>query len=550
MRRKRAKRHSSRASSPDSLQSASMSESESESEAYPDQDDIIFPLEQKYYSEADKAEIMNLPEIEREQILAERAQVLERKLQDQHLRRLLQAREKTEAKAADKKKRKAARADLDESQRKSTRQKTTIGGRKVGESSGALEEYKRQREQRGIHNEQRRRDDDGAAGARKRRGSSARSSDKDADGESVEWDDERSSAGGRRRSLSAIKDEGPAELRDFERVRVGRTNFGKVCLTPGFEAAITGCFVRTNVGPDKSTGENVYRMAQVKGFTTGKPYALEGGNGKSFVTEQYAILTIGKSQRDWPFLACSDAQFSEAELERYKKTLLAESFTIPTKSFLNKKIDDINSLLNHRWTDEEISEKLRRSGATKSRFAVLERNAIINRRREAVAREDEAAIAQCDAELQALEGPKLAFGTSLIKPTPKPTGPSQQERLAALNRANRKANTEDIRRAQLAERRAEARQRAAVARGEALANPFARVKTRAKIMYDVNEAATPPDRSKTNTPLNANGGNIPKPANNIPKNGHYETVNGKKVWRPLTDDEVIASFDLGIDIDI
>ncbi len=240
--------------------------SESESDTSPGEagvDGPVFPLENKYYSEADKAEIMSMSEIQREEILAERAQILERNLQDLHLRRLLQAREREEAKAAGQKKRKAGTADLDENQRKSSRQKTTLGGRKVGERSGPLEEYKRQREQRGIEIEQRKRDD---SNARERKGRSSQDdgySEADAEGESeVEWDDKPRI--GRPPSASPpTRDQLPADLRDFNRARLGRSNFAKVCFYPGFEKAITGCFVRVSVGPDKTTGQNVYRMAQV-----------------------------------------------------------------------------------------------------------------------------------------------------------------------------------------------------------------------------------------------------------------------------------------------
>jgi len=151
-------------------------------------------------------------------------------------------------------------------------------------------------------------------------------SDADAEGESeVEWDDPK--ARGARRSSSAPRDEAPAELTDYDHVRLGRDNFAKVCFYPGFEKAITNCFARISIGPDKVTGQNVYRLAQIKGqhcclysmvtahqrlgFTEGKPYAMEGVNGKPFTTDQYALVAVGKSEKEWPFLACSNSKFTE-----------------------------------------------------------------------------------------------------------------------------------------------------------------------------------------------------------------------------------------------
>mgnify|MGYP007115603832 CR=1 FL=1 len=38
---------------------------------------------------------------------------------------------------------------------------------------------------------------------------------------------------------------------------------------------------------------------------------MEGPNGRSFVTTQYAVLTQGNTERDFPFIACSDSPFTE-----------------------------------------------------------------------------------------------------------------------------------------------------------------------------------------------------------------------------------------------
>lgn len=224
-------------------------------------DDLpLFPVDNQFTSQQDKKEIMALSEVQRESILADRAALRDRQLQDQYLRRLIQNREKADAKPD--KKRKAGPAELEDSPaRKSSRQKTTLGGRKVGETSGAIEAYKRQREEKGLRDEQRRLE--GEERRRKLRDSPPEKySDADADGESeVEWDD-------RAKSAQPNRDEEPAQLIDFEHVRIGRDNFAKICFYPGFDHAITNCYARVNIGPDRATGENVYRMAKIKGMNT------------------------------------------------------------------------------------------------------------------------------------------------------------------------------------------------------------------------------------------------------------------------------------------
>ena len=225
-------------------------------------DGDIFPLENKFYSEKDKAEIMSMSEVKREEILAERAHVLERRIQDAQLQKMMQSR--AESSKASERKRKAAAADLEDGHRKSSRQKTTLGGRKVGETSDAMEAYKRQREQKGLRDEQRRREGEQRKDRKDREAFDDGYSDADADGDSeVEWDDPKSKAG--QRSESAVREERPADISDYNHVRIGRDNFAKVCFYPGFDNAIKSCFVRISIGPDKATGENIYRVAQIKG---------------------------------------------------------------------------------------------------------------------------------------------------------------------------------------------------------------------------------------------------------------------------------------------
>ena len=253
-----------------------------------------------------------------------------------------------------------------------------------------------------------------------------------------------------------------------------------------------------------------------------------------------------------------------------------QSLPVPTKPFLISKIADINSLIHHRFTEADIQEKLRRSGVLAQKHSFLERAGLVARRREAEVRGDESAIMKIDADLAALEGPKLAFGTSLHKASPQKKEKTQQERLAELNRINRKQNIQDVRRAQLAERKAERLAQEAIARGEATANPFARVKTRAKILHDsadLNPAkklvkeddlfgdASSKEDSRQGTPLTggteresraASTSATPKPAE---KTGEVKKK-PKSKWAGLgmpcgyDEDEVAASLDFGIDIEI
>ena len=100
------------------------------------------------------------------------------------------------------------------------------------------------------------------------------------------------------------------------------------------------------------------------------------------------------------------------------------------------------------------------------------------------------AVAKCDAELASLKGPKLKYGTSLddsksLAPNAPPKQ-SEQDRLAELNRINRQKNRDEVRKAQLAERKQARLAREAAMRGEIVEDPMARVKTKIQTHFDVH----------------------------------------------------------------
>lgn len=239
-----------------------------------------------------------------------------------------------------------------------------------------------------------------------------------------------------------------------------------------------------------------------------------------------------------------------------------EGVPLPTKPKLSNKINDINALVNRSWTEEELQEKLNRSGALKNKYIPIERNRLNNLIKEAKNTGDDQRVEQLRAELEALEGPALAFNTSLRVSPKKPTGPvqmSQQERLAILNKENRRKNVEEVREAQLRERRRVAATQAALARGEVVEEDHSRRhKTIAKFKHDVSEMGRrmDSDRSGTNTPAAGTPSLTPKkdvaPLPHIARLQQSQTdKNGLPTFRkPLTDDDIIGSIDLGIEIEL
>ena len=320
---------------------------------------------------------------------------------------------------------------------------------------------------------------------------------------------------------------------------------------------------------------------RIQGFVEDRPYAIETPSGKHFRTTQYIRAAHGKSERNWPFITASDSPFTEvcrmvftnympkadrtqAEWNRYKQTCLAEGVPIPTKPKLMAKVVDINALVNRSWTEAELQEKLTKSGALVNKYIPIERNRLNNLIKEAKASGNIEKEETLRKELEALDGQKLAYGTSM-QPSPKktltPTGMSQQERLAILNKQNRRKNAEEVRQAQINERRATKITEAALARGEAVIEDHSRrVKTRAKFKHDVADGfgikKTDSERSGANTP-SASTPNMSakKPSTPLPYISKLQAASGDKkglptIRRPLMDDDIIGAIDLGIELEL
>lgn len=515
-----------------------MSESESETDFAPTEDKPIFPYEKLYTDAKEKSRILALPEIEREELLAQRGEQVERHEQDLALRRLVATRAKDEAKSAAKNKRKAGAADLEESQRKSSRQRTKRGGGRAGEASSAIAAYKQQRAEKGLRDEQRRRD------AATRRAASPNNdySDGRVDSESDnDFDDRRY----HRRSPTPPRDDPPAELIDIQRAKIGRENFAQVCETPGFEAAVTNCYARICVGPGRSPGVNEYRMCLVKGFTDGRPYAMTGTNGLPFPVNRYVIAAHGKAERPWSFLECSMSKFTDDEWRRYRVVMANENCKMPTRGAINRKLEEINKLINHRFTDADITSKMTKR---KALVDLINKNdekiAIQERIAEAIRAHDEERVTALQDELAAIVPVKLALNTSLSRSDTAYVNP-EQEKLAEINHRNARLNAENVRKAQLAEMKV--RKKKHLAPG----------------VDELFEGGS--DISRTGTPVNGHRNGTPKPAGTplvgtpqagTPRsstpNPHRPAAKGglPLLRRAMGDEEIMRNMDLGIEIDI
>ncbi|KAF1929915.1 plus-3-domain-containing protein [Didymella exigua CBS 183.55] len=457
------------------------SDSDRDDDAPAPSSDVPYPLEGKYVDEADKRRIMAMSQLDREEILGQRAEDMSKANFTAELARRA-------ANMQNERKRKLDADEPDETRRPKVKARV----------NDKLEEYKRNREQRG---QQRDRDHDRDRDADRRaarRGSSsadrggASDVDVDADGESdVEWDE---------RAPAKPRDDVPATLRDLESVRVGRGFFSEVCFYPGFEDAVTGTFGRVGVGQDAQR-RTMYKMAQIKG-NTGKPYVFEGKNGAKIATDQYVIAQHGATKKEYQFQFLSNQRFDERDLDVYTQSLAESGAKLATKAALERKYDDLRSLHNHHWTEAEVNARI----AKKKQYEhLLHRSAA-----------DAQPRIQTQSEVAAIK-------------------------TAELNRANRIKEAERVRKVQLEQQRQkkmEQKKEAARKRVEEEARKAledAQLNTDTDALFADDGASAPSSRAST------------------PKPGEKKTGGRKGLptfRKPKTDDDFIANMDLDIDIAI
>jgi RNA polymerase-associated protein RTF1 len=226
-----------------------------------------------------------------------------------------------------------------------------------------------------------------------------------------------------------------------------------------------------------------------------------------------------------------------------------------TQSKLVSKVAEINRLINHVFTPEEMSRKLRRQGVLDEDTNILRRSDLERDIKLARASGNDEKADSLQKELDAIVNPKLSWGTSLIKPQGGSEKKlSEAERVHQINLRNQKLNYENVRRAQLEERKAARKSAAAVARGEAAPDPFMRVRTVAKTHHDVSDKPkdAPTDDTPTDTPKESPKVGTDSAARAVAASGvtPKKSKSGFMISYRNTDDENIAALDLDIDIEI
>lgn len=205
----------------------------------------------------------------------------------------------------------------------------------------------------------------------------------------------------------------------------------------------------------------------------------------------------------------SNQRFTESDLDTYRQSLTETNAKVPTQSFLKRKYDDLKALQNHYWTDADISARIAKS----KKYAHL--------------------LHRSDSDAR----PKIATQSE-----------TAAARVAELNRKNRILEAERVRKAQLEqqrERKIEQKKKIAQQKAE----------------EEARKAQEEAEQKKKNQMLDVDAlfdGDDASSRGTTPNPGQQQQAAKKKTERkglptfrkPKMDDDIIASMDIGMDIEI
>ncbi|KAI5480856.1 (transport protein particle) complex protein Trs85 [Pseudohyphozyma bogoriensis] len=419
----------------------------------------LYPLEGKYKNEQDRAMILGMTEVEREEILAERVEAAAKERERKQLRQMVRSKNLAEG-----------GIEADEVRTTGRDRKTT--GVTDSKREG-LEALKRKRAEKDNKKTSYKEDSDEDESPRKRKAAFDEYSD-DGDSDEDAYDKAASKSSSKRGAgLSSASDElTPSEFRDLV---VTRRRLAALCQAPWFEEWVTHAWVRVAVGLDPNTRESVYRLARVEGVVDvpEHSYVIEGTK-----TTVQLNLSIGDDIKRNTMEGISNSVCTDSEFIRLKKTLDAKNLPLPSPREAAKLKEALAKRTEYILTEADLAAALAKKGPRVNPAAG--RAKLMIQRDFAIAQGNQELLASINADIAKLDAPAQRDSVS------------EAERMSQVNARNRATNREEIKRAEARGQEERMKQAKALARGDLVkVDPSARVKTMTRLKYDRDTPSRP-----------------------------------------------------------
>ncbi|KAG8859074.1 hypothetical protein FRB96_004644 [Tulasnella sp. 330] len=456
-----------------------------------------YPLEGKYKDEEDRERLLSMPEIKREEIFSQRKEELQKDLERKKLEKMVKSQASGGSDAT----------GYNNVSKAAKRKHTTIGSTK--EKSRTLEALKQKRQQKESRRATKAHDSESPEPRRRRQRSDTPSSlSESEEGQVPRKGSDNSSLDGVQ--LKPAPD--VLTLMDLNKAQITRDMLENQCFSSQFEEFVKGAWVRLVVGLD--AGEMVYRICEVMDVASDlvEPYEL---NKK--LVNKVLELRHGAQVKTFPMNKISCGSFTQREFDRLIRTLEAEKLKPPTKAKLEKKGEMIHNIESRIRTDADMTAMLQRAREVHNKRSAAEmfamKSSLHTEKMLAVKKHDKAEVARLNVLIEKLEmemngRPNQPAASGTLTPdgqsqSQQPAASKPVDALARVNERNRKANLEQMRKA---EELTAMRRKQAMLGGKVVEDLSARVKTVVRTKFD-SRAGTPNlgGASAAPSPLPANG---------------------------------------------
>lgn len=471
-----------------------------------------YPLEGKYKDEEDRENLLDMDEIEREQVLFERSQEMEK----YNERKYLLQRAKQQQQQSNQTNKKATRS--------SNRSKATTGAK--SSKLDKLSELRKQREQRTTGG---RRDEDFE-------------DEEDEDLEEEEEEDEEDEDegygedevvwGSGSRNKTKKRSYERATFEDIRKIKVGRSILHKYCFYKDFEETIINTFGKINLGIDKRSKRPIYRMVQIVDIKNipEKVYDLP-----NFKCDIYLLVSQNKNQtKEFPINIFSDGEIEREEFDRYVFELLKTNEELPYKEEVEEISQRLNNLMNRSLNDHDINEMIERKqklqGNIQGFDAVFQKAKLMDQLKISKQQRQTGDVKKIINKLKEID-------EILINQTKQHNNSKSLNTMSKVNERNRKLNQENIRKAEI-----KSSQLKKIIDANEGGDPFSRLKTQTKVFY---QDLMKQENEKAINEAKMNYDNL------IAEKSELESKIATSTYRILGNmDKMIKDIDINIEIDI
>ncbi|KAK6198033.1 putative subunit of the RNA polymerase II-associated Paf1 complex [Scheffersomyces amazonensis] len=476
-----------------------------------------YPLEGKYKNEQDRDDLEDMDEIQREQILFDRTQEMERYNEKLYLQqRMKQQKQLGKPSSLPAKPSRSSNRDKTSSSKTSKLDK--------------LNELKKQRQQKS-----RRRRDDYDEDESEEESEDDLDDEQELDEDEEEYDDGIVTWGGKSKvRSSARKSTQLGGVEDINRIRFGRTKLAQYCYYSEFPEIIVDTYGKINLGFDKRTRQPLYRLVKIIDVEHKPPkaYKLPGG----VKCDIFLVVSQNSKQtKAFPITIFSDSSISNEEFQRYIHELEKNGEQVDYLDDIKEKYQTLKAFVNKSLTDKDVNEIIAKKQQLQNKnIKDMSLYDAVKRKAQLL---DEVKIAHQQRRSADSVLEELSQLDKYITEKRSADVLSSASSMTKVNERNRKLNQTNIRKAEIRN------QLSQPSSGNSDGgDPFSRLKTVTRIFYqDLINA-------ENEKALNDAKLNYEKTLNEKSK---QEEEISRSTYRELGEmDKLIKSIDIDIDIDI